>query len=163
MVGKTLLAILTCLAVATASEAATTYETFLSETGTGEAREVSVGFNESCGEECHVASLGCKSDSGISFLYAGFEAKLAAVIIAKDKREFTVKAGSSAFTFSVRTIAYEGEMTGDWSVDGELAGEAKDFTAALIKAKSFKATLGSKSITLPVTKDVVSWAKACGK
>jgi predicted secreted protein len=163
MIRKLSLAILTCLACATASEAATTYETYFNESGSGEAHEASVGFSESCGEECHVASLSCKADSEIRFLYAGFEAKLAAAIIAKDKRDFTVKAGSSSFTFSVRWIEYEGEMTGDWSMDGELSGEAKDFTAALSKAKNFKATIGSKSVTLPVTKDVLSWAKACTK
>ncbi len=156
-------AIITCFTFAATSQAAINYETFLSESGTGETHEASVGFDESCGEECHVATLSCKSDSEIRFLFAGFESRLAAAIIAKDMRDFGIKVGSSTFSFSVRWIEYEGEMTGDWSMDGQLTGDAKDFTSALGKAKTFKATIGSKSVTLPVTKDVVSWVKACTK
>jgi hypothetical protein len=150
-----------CLTAATSPAVAETYETYVSTSGAGDDLENAIGFNSSCGEECHVADMICSVGPHVRFSLTGFEAKQAASMITNAKPKFALKVGGAGFDFSVRSVAYEGEMTGDWTVDGELNGDGQGLLAALGKAKSFKATVGSQSITLPVNKDVVSWAKAC--
>lgn len=99
----------------------------------------------------------------MQFSLAGFERKQAAAMISKEKPTFVIKVGDGAYDFYVRRVVYEGEMTGDWTVDGELNGNGESLLAALAKAKSFKATVGTQSVTLPVNKEVSDWAKACPK
>lgn len=163
MVQKLLFGILLCLAFATTPTVAETYETYVNSSGSGDSFESSIGFNSSCGEECHVADLSCSVGSHVRFSLTGFEGKQAAAMIANDKPRFAVKVGNAGFDFFAKSVDYEGEMTGDWSVEGELNGDGLGLLTALAKAKIFKATVGSKSITLPVNKDVVGWAKGCPK
>ena len=69
-----------------------------------------------------------------------------------------------AYSFAIMKLSFGGEMYGTWLVDGQLAdSQSADFRGALSKAKNFKASIGSENLMLPVTKDVKTWAAACGK
>jgi hypothetical protein len=152
-------------AASAGAQKAVTYETAFDASGEGESRNLGVTFHDaSCGDECYAASLNCGGDQDISFVFADVAADIAAAAIKSESRAFTVKAGASSQSFSITKVSYGGEMNDTWDVEGEMsAGGAASFAAALGKAKQFKATLGKKSITLPVTADVVKWAKVCVK
>ncbi len=152
------------LAASAAAQEAVTYETGFDETGSGEERQASVGFNGAeCGEECHAASLHCAGSQNVSFIFADIAAENAAAAITSEAKEFKVDIGGAAFSFSIRNVKYGGEMYDTWDVEGELRGDTAEFTAALSKAKEFKTTLGPQTVTLPVTADVEKWVKSCGK
>ena len=142
------------------AEEAATYETGLN--GTDKRPSAQVTFHESCGDECHAADLDCDDTGGIIFSFADIEAEIAAKAMTSTAREFILKIDATAYPFSIMRLSFGGEMYGTWLVDGQLANsQAADFRAALAKAKSFKATIGSASLTLPVTADVKTWAAAC--
>lgn len=143
---------------------AVTYETSFDESGAGEARVAGVSFRDAaCGEECHAASLICGESQDISFVFADIEASVAAAAITSENKEFTVETGATSHAFSISKVEYGGEMYDTWDVEGGLRGGAAEFTAELGKAKQFKAALGTRSVTLPVTADVIKWAAACVK
>jgi hypothetical protein len=144
-----------------AAQAADTYETVLN--GEGETPASSVVFSEKgCEEECHAASLSCDDPGGISFDFADVPSQDAAAAIASERQEIAVKAGGETFAFPIDQLRFV-ELTGSWDVSGHLFTDRSAFTAALTKSASFKATLSSQSLTLPVTADVKTWAAACGK
>ncbi len=123
-----------------------------------------VTFHESCGEECFAASIDCDVAGGVNFTFADIEAKIAAKAMLSETRDFTVKISGVAYSFAIMKLSYGGEMYGTWLVDGQLAdSQSADFRGALAKAKNFKASIGSENLMLPVTKDVKTWAAACGK
>lgn len=151
-------------AVFSMAQEAVTYESSFDETGDGEALMSGVSFRDAaCGEECHTANLHCGATQDISFVFADIEAEIAAAAITSEKKEFAIAAGGASHAFSIRKVEYGGEMYNTWDVEGELSGDAAEFAAALGKAKEFKVSLGTRSVTLPVTEDVVKWAKACVK
>ncbi len=163
MFQKLAIGVLLGLAAAASPAGAETFETFLNSSGSGDSFASTISFYYSCGEECHAADLACGNAEPVEFSLTGFESKQAAAMITNAKPRFAIKVGVESFDFYVRRVNYEGEMTGDWTVDGWKSGTGEDFLVALAKAKSFKATVGSKSITLPVNADVLAWTKVCPK
>ena len=148
-----------CAGAATA--AAETYETRFDKRGSGDSLEAFVGFDSGCGDECHVADLTCGAGQSVTFSMAGFSAKDAAAAMVNDKLRFVIKAGKASHDFSLRQASYEGEMTGDWTLEGGLNGDQGELLTHLKTAKTFNASIGSHSLTLPVNKDVLNWVKAC--
>ena len=143
--------------------AAETYDTMLSGDAARPASHVM--FHASCGDECFAASLDCDDTGAVSFEFGDVEAKIAAAAMTRKGQDFAVKIGGASFSFVILNLKYGGEMYGTWLVTGALPGtsQAPEFTAALGKAKEFKASVGNVGLTLPVTADVKTWASACGK
>ena len=155
-------AMMLTLVPARAAEDPRTYETILSGEGATPASHLS--FFESCGEECYAASLDCDSEHSISFIFGDVEAKIAAAAITHGKQGFSIAIDGKAYSFFIMKLEYGGEMYSTWLVTGSLPGSnAEEFSTALGTATSFKATIGNKSLILPVMADVKTWAAACLK
>ncbi len=96
--GLSLLAAAWLFAANAGAQEAVTYETGFDETGAGEERQASVGFNGAeCGEECHTASLHCAGSQNISFIFADIAAGTAAAAITSEAKEFKTEIGGAAF------------------------------------------------------------------
>jgi hypothetical protein len=112
-----------------------------------------------CEEECHVASLTCDQYRSIGFTYADVDAAGVAKAI-RGKQEVTLAAGGKNFAFTISRMEFS-EMTGTWWLDSRSQADPFELLTALSGAKSFKASRPGHSLTLPVTADLVTWAKAC--
>ena len=161
----TLLFAMLLLAVIPARAAEDVAVTYVTALGGDAARPAShVSFDESCGDECFAASLDCDSDGGISFVFGDIAAEIAAAAITRENQDFTIVLAGVTYSFFIMELRFGGEMYNTWLVDGRLRNSAAgDFAKALNKAGDFKATLGSVSLTLPVTADVKTWSAACVK
>ena len=125
----------------------------------------SVTFSGDCGEECYAATLSCGETGGVSFTFGDVEAKAAAAAMLRKDQSFAIRIGKKTFSATILRLEYGGEMYGTWLVTGDLPGTsmAPEFVAAIGKATSFKASIGGKSLVLPVNDDVKKWVAACGK
>jgi hypothetical protein len=117
----------------------------------------------SCGGECYTGNLSCGPGATINLTLADVAAKDVSAAIVKERQQIVLDVGGKPFSFTTEKLTFQ-EMTGSWSVEArEENNAAGALVAALAKAKMMKAKMGKKVETLPVDRNVRTWAGMCGK
>ena len=121
-----------------------------------------IGFGyDSCGGECHVATLSCSASGAITIVLADIDAENAAKAITQETKQILLSVGGKKFDYSVSDMQYA-EMTGSWWLTAHTQDvHARELAPAIATSKTVEALVGGQKVVLPVDKNFQSWAAAC--
>lgn len=158
--------LLACLpAIGLASDTARATEnisTYLSSNTKDGETSADIGFgDESCGGECHIATLFCSASGSITVLLADIDATDAASAITRETGQIVLTAGGKSFEYFIQDMQYA-EMTGAWWLTARTQDvHARELAPTIAKAKTIEAMVGQNKVVLPVDANVRTWAVAC--
>lgn len=118
-----------------------------------------IHFAGECGDECLLASLTCGGANQIEAELNDISSAEAAKSVGAERSVMIMKAGGKNFEMPIGSFSFT-EMNGSW--DATAWGQDPDaIYNSLGSAKSFTLSVETRSEKLPVTKEVLDWAKAC--